>query len=61
MNRADLLSKRKKEIDSKITLVWTYHLALTKVYEILQKANRHMLKSQRLTATFDLLSAMLRL
>ena len=52
MNRADLLSKRKKEIDNRITLVLTYHPALTKVYEILQKTHRHTLKSQRLTAVF---------
>ena len=50
MNRADLLSKRKKEIDKRITLVLTHHPALTKVFEILQKAHRHTLKSQRLTA-----------
>ena len=37
MNRTDLLSKREKEIDNRITLVLTYHPALTKVYEILQK------------------------
>ena len=50
MNRANLLRKRKKEIDNRITLVLTYHPALTKVYEILQKAHRNTLKSQRLTA-----------
>ena len=50
MNRADLLSKRKKEIDNRITLVLTYHPALTKVYEILQKEHRHTLKSQHLTS-----------
>ena len=50
MNRTDLLSKREKEIDNRITLVLTYHLALTKVYEILQNGHRHTLKSQRLTA-----------
>ena len=33
-----------------ITLVLTYHPALKKVYEILQKAHRHTLKSQRSTA-----------
>ena len=32
MNRTDLLSKREKEIDNRITLVLTYHPALTKVY-----------------------------
>ena len=50
MNRTDLLSKGDKEIDNRITLVFTYHPALTKVYEILQKVYRHTLKSQRLTA-----------
>ena len=50
VNRTDLLSKRQKEIDNRITLVLTYHPALTKVYEILQKAHRRTLKSQRLTA-----------
>ena len=49
-NRNELLSKRKKEIDNRIALVLTYHPALTKMYEVLQKAHRHMLKSQRLTA-----------
>ena len=48
MSKADLLRKRKKEIDNRITLVLTFHAALTKVYEILQKAHRHTLKSQRL-------------
>ena len=33
----DLLSKRKKEIDNTIYLVLPYHLALTKVYEILER------------------------
>ena len=47
MNRVDLLSRRKKEIDNRITLVLTYNPALTKVYEILQKAHRHALQSQR--------------
>ena len=37
MNRADLLSKHKKEIDNRITLVLTYHLALTKVYEFYKR------------------------
>ena len=50
MNRADLLSKRKKEIDKRITLVLTHHPALTKVFKILQKAHRQTLKSQPLTA-----------
>ena len=43
IDRADLLSKRKREIDHRITLVLTYHPALTKVYEILQKAHRQLL------------------
>ena len=50
MSRTDLLSKPKKEVDNKITLVLTYYPVLAKVYEILQKAHRYMLKSQRLTA-----------
>ena len=50
MNRTDLLSKREKEIDNRITLVLTYHPALTKVCETLQKTHRYTLKSQRLTA-----------
>ena len=37
MNRADLLRKHKKEIDNRITLVLTYHLALTKVYEFYKR------------------------
>ena len=37
MNRADLLSKHKKEIDNRITLVLTYHLALAKVYEFYKR------------------------
>ena len=47
---ADLLRKHQKEIDNRITLVLTYHLALTKVDGILQKAHRHTLRSQHLTA-----------
>ena len=50
MSKSDLLSKCKKEIVNRITLVLTYHPALTKVYEILQKAHRHTLKSQHLSA-----------
>lgn len=38
MSSTDLLSNRKKEIDNKITLVLTYHSALTKVYEIVKRA-----------------------
>ena len=33
----DLLSKCKKEIDNTIYLVLPYHLAQTKVYEILER------------------------
>ena len=42
MNRTDLISKYEKEIDNRITLVLTYHPALTKVYETLQKAQISM-------------------
>ena len=54
MNRTDLLCKRKKEIYNRITLVLTYHPALTIVFEVLQKEHRHMLKYQRLTAVLPL-------
>ena len=50
MKRADLLSKRKKEIDNRTTLALTYHPALTKVYDILQKANRH---TSKLKTTYE--------
>ena len=50
MTRADLLRKHKKEVDNRIPVVLTYHPALTKVYQILEKPHRHTLKSLRLTA-----------
>ena len=50
MERASLLQKREKKIDNSITLVLTYHPALIQVYEILQKAHRHVLKSPRLNS-----------
>ena len=50
LERDDLLRKRTRNTDNKITLVLTYHPALNKVYEILQKAHRHTLKSSRLSA-----------
>ena len=48
MSRTYLLGKREKEIDNRTTLVLTCHPALNKMYEILQKAHIHTLKSQRL-------------
>ena len=45
LNREDLLNKKEKTLDNCITLVLTYHPALSKVYEILQRAHRHTLKS----------------
>ena len=50
VERASLLQKREKKIDNSITLVLTYHPALIQVYEILQKAHRHVLKSPRLNS-----------
>ena len=40
MKRNDILNKRVREIDDEITLFFTYHPALTKVFEILQKEHR---------------------
>ena len=50
VERETLLEKRQKVADENITLVLTYHPALNSVYEILQKAHRHTLKSPRLSA-----------
>ena len=50
IDRETLLQKRQKVLDDNITLVLTYHPALNTVYEILQKAHRHTLKSPRLAA-----------
>ena len=49
MNKNDLLKKRTKELGKRITKVRTYHPALNKVYEILQKAQNHSLPSVRLS------------
>ena len=49
-----MFSKLEEEIDNRITLVLTYHLTLNKVYEILQEAHRHTLKSQLLTLILPL-------
>ena len=38
----------KRRLITEFTLVLTYHPALTKVYEILQKAHRHALESLQL-------------
>ena len=44
--------KRDKKVDDSITLVLTYHPALNQLYEILRRAQKHFLKSPRLTALY---------
>ena len=39
---------RDKKVDDGITLVITYHPALNRLYEILRRAHKHVLKSPRL-------------
>ena len=39
---------RDKKVDDNIILVLTYHPALNQLYEILRRANKHVLKSPRL-------------
>ena len=39
---------RDKKVDDNITFVLTYHPALNRLYEILQSAHKHVLKSPRL-------------
>ena len=48
VNRTALFQKRDKKVDDSITLVLAYHPALNQVYEILQRAHKHVLKSSRL-------------
>ena len=48
VNRTALFQKRGKKVDDNITLVLTYHPALNQVYEILQRAYKHILKPPRL-------------
>ena len=42
------VSKTRQKVDDIITLVLTYHPALNQLYEILQRAQGHFLKSLRL-------------
>ena len=42
-----LFQKRDKKVDDSITLVLSYHLLLNQLYEILQRAHTHVLKSPR--------------
>ena len=48
IERIDLLRKRDRILDNKITLAFTYHPALNKVYKILEKAHRHVFKLLKL-------------
>ena len=48
-SREDLLKKSEKKVDESVTLVLTFHPALDCVHEILRKAHRHVLKSNRFT------------
>ena len=46
-SREDLLKKSEKNVDELVTLVLTFHPALNCVHEILRKAERDVLKSNR--------------
>ena len=48
VNRTALFQKWDKKVDDSLILVFTYHPALNQVYEILQRAHKHALKSPRL-------------
>ena len=43
-----MFQKRGKKVDDSITLVLTHHSALNQMDEILQRAHKHVLKSNRL-------------
>ena len=47
VKRSVLFQKRDKKVDNSITLALTYHPALNQLYEILRRANKHVLKSPR--------------
>ena len=50
MNRKKLLKKREKQDkNDSLTLVLIYYPALNKVHEILKKANKHTIRSPRLS------------
>ena len=48
-SREDLLKKSEEKVDESVTLVFTFHPELNCVREILRKAHRHVLKSNRLS------------
>ena len=48
VERTVLLQKRDKEVDDSITIVLTYHPALSQVYEILRRSHKHVIKLPRL-------------
>ena len=47
VKRSVSFQKRDKEFDNSITLALTYHPALNQLYEILRRADKHILKSPR--------------
>ena len=47
VKRSVSFQKRDKKVDNSITLALTYHPALNQLYEILRRANKHVLKSPR--------------
>ena len=48
VKRTVSFQKRDKKVDDSITLVVTYHSAQNELYEILRRADKHVLKSPRL-------------
>ena len=48
VERTVLYQIRNKKVDDNITLVISYHQALNRLYEILLRAHKHVLKSPRL-------------
>ena len=48
VDRTVFSQRRDKNVDDIITLVLSYHPVLNQVYEILQRAHKHVLKSLRL-------------
>ena len=48
MKRTFPFQKRDKKVDDSKTQILAYHSALSELYEILWKAHKHVLKSQRL-------------
>ena len=49
-DRSDLLGKKQKTFDNRLTLVLTYHPALNQVHQIVQRLQRHVTRSPTLNA-----------